>query len=59
MAKSHICQRVSFAESAASGQTTMETNPKGQATQEIKLLVKELLKWERKLISVKSQRIES
>lgn len=59
VAQNQICQRVSFAESAASGQTTMETNPKGQATQEIKLLVKELLKWERKLISVKSQRIES
>ena len=59
VAQNQICQRVSFAESAASGQTTMETNPKGQATQEIKLLVKELLKWERKLISVKSQRMES
>ena len=45
VAKNHICQRVGFAESAASGQTTTETNPKGRATKEIKLLVEELLKW--------------
>jgi len=45
VAKNQICQRVSFAESAASGQTTMETHPKGRATKEIELLAKELLKW--------------
>jgi chromosome partitioning protein len=40
-----ISQRVGFAESAASGQTVMETDPKGRATKEIKALVEELLKW--------------
>jgi chromosome partitioning protein len=41
--RSQICQRVSFAESAASGQTVLETEPKGQAAQEIQTLVNELL----------------
>jgi chromosome partitioning protein len=41
--RSQICQRVSFAESAASGQTVMEIDPNGQAAQEIIVLVNELL----------------
>jgi chromosome partitioning protein len=41
--RSQICQRVSFAESAASGQTVMEIDPNGQAAQEINALVNELL----------------
>jgi chromosome partitioning protein len=41
--RSQICQRVGFAESAASGQTVLETDPKGQAAQEIQSLVQELL----------------
>lgn len=43
VAESHVCQRVAFAESAGMGQTVLETEPKGQATKEIKALVKELL----------------
>jgi cellulose biosynthesis protein BcsQ len=34
---------VSFAESAASGQTVMEIDPNGQAAQEINVLMNELL----------------
>lgn len=41
--KAHICQRIQFAESAATGQTVMEIDPKGRAAQEIKALVDELL----------------
>jgi chromosome partitioning protein len=41
--RSPICQRVSFAESAANGQTVLETEPNGQAAQEIHALVNELL----------------
>jgi chromosome partitioning protein len=41
--RSQICQRVSFAESAASGQTVLEIDPNGQAAQEINVLVNELL----------------
>jgi chromosome partitioning protein len=41
--RSQICQRVSFAESAASGQTVLEIDPNGQAAQEIQALVNELL----------------
>jgi chromosome partitioning protein len=41
--KSQITQRVSFAESAATGQTVLETEPNGQASKEIKALVKELM----------------
>lgn len=41
--KSQVCQRVAFAESAASGQTVLETEPKGQAAKEIVALVDELL----------------
>jgi chromosome partitioning protein len=43
VAQTHICQRVGFAESAASGQTVLETDPKGRAAKEVKALVKELL----------------
>jgi chromosome partitioning protein len=41
--RSQICQRVAFAECAASGQTVFETEPNGLAAKETKLLVKELL----------------
>ena len=41
--RSYICQRVSFAESAATGQTVLETAPKGQAAKEITALADELL----------------
>jgi chromosome partitioning protein len=40
--RSQVCQRVAFAESAASGQTVLETEPNSQAAQEIKALVDEL-----------------
>jgi chromosome partitioning protein len=36
---------VSFAESAATGQTVLETEPNGQASKEIKALVKELMEY--------------
>ena len=41
--KSQICQRVSFAECAATGQTVLETEPDSLASKEIKALVKEIL----------------
>ena len=41
--KSQISQRVSFAESAASGQTVLELDPKSLASKEINALVKEIL----------------
>ncbi len=41
--KSQISQRVGFAESAASGQTVLETDPKSLASKEINALVKEIL----------------
>jgi chromosome partitioning protein len=41
--KAQICQRVSFAESAAGGLTVLETDPEGTASQEIKNLVTEIL----------------
>ena len=41
--RSQICQRVAFAESAASGQTVLETDAKGAAAQEINALTDELL----------------
>ncbi len=37
-----VCQRVSFAESAAQGETVLETAPESTASQEIQALVKEL-----------------
>lgn len=40
---SQICQRVSFAECAATGQTVLETEPDSLASKEIKALVKEIL----------------
>ena len=45
VAKTGICQRVAFAESAASGQTVMKLNNKSSASKEIKALVKELLSY--------------
>ncbi len=41
--RTHICQRVSFAESAASGETVLETEPQSKASQEIEALVKEMV----------------
>lgn len=38
-----VCQRVPFAESAATGQTVLETHAKGQAAKEIVALTDELL----------------
>ena len=40
--KAQVCQRVSFAESAAQGQTVLETDPNSLASQEIKALVSEV-----------------
>jgi chromosome partitioning protein len=40
---SQICQRVAFAESAATGMTVLETEPHGLAAQEIEALVTEIL----------------
>jgi chromosome partitioning protein len=41
--EAQICQRVAFAESAASGQTVLETSPTGAAAKEIVKLTKELI----------------
>ena len=41
--KSHVCQRVIFAKSAASGMTVFDMEPEGKAAQEIINLVDELL----------------
>lgn len=41
--QAHICQRVAFAETAATGQTVLETDSKSAAAEEIKALVRELL----------------
>ena len=41
--KSQICQRVVFAESAATGQTVLETAPNSAAAKEIKAIAKEIL----------------
>ena len=41
--KSQVCQRVPFAESAAAGQTVMETDSRGQAAKEILNLTQEIL----------------
>ena len=41
--KAQVCQRVSFAESAGTGHTVLETEPDGPAAQEIKALVKEIM----------------
>ena len=45
VAKVGVCQRVAFAESAASGQTVMELDRKSSASREITALVKELLSY--------------
>jgi chromosome partitioning protein len=41
--KAQICQRVSFAESAARGQTVLETEPESTASQEVQALTKEVM----------------
>jgi chromosome partitioning protein len=41
--RSQLCQRVSFAESAATGKTVFETDPNGTAAKEVKALVNELI----------------
>jgi chromosome partitioning protein len=41
--KAQICQRVSFAESAARGQTVLETEPESIASQEVQALTKEVM----------------
>lgn len=43
--KAEICQRVSFAESAAQGRTVIETDPESLASKEINALVKEVLEF--------------
>jgi chromosome partitioning protein len=43
--KAEICQRVSFAESAAQGRTVLETDPESLASKEITALVKEVLEF--------------
>ena len=48
VASNHISQRVGFAQLTASGQTVMETDPKGRDIKEIKRLVKELLRYGQK-----------
>jgi chromosome partitioning protein len=41
--KASLCQRVSFAESAASGRTVLETDPQGPAAGEVRAVVAEIL----------------
>ena len=41
--EAQVCQRVPFAESAATGRTVLESDPKGQAAKEITALTNELL----------------
>jgi len=41
--RSQVCQRIAFAESAATGQTVLEIEPKGQAAKEIVALAREIL----------------
>jgi chromosome partitioning protein len=41
--KASLCQRVSFAESAASGRTVLETDPQGAAAGEVRGVVAEIL----------------
>jgi chromosome partitioning protein len=43
--RSQVCQRVAFAECAATGQTVFETEPNGLAAKETNLLVKELMEF--------------
>lgn len=42
--KSHICQRVAFAEAAAQGKTVLDIEPNGKSSLEIENLMKEILK---------------
>jgi chromosome partitioning protein len=42
--KSHVCQRVIFAESAAIGSTVIEHDPNSTASAEIRALVDEILR---------------
>lgn len=42
--KSHICQRVIFAEAAASGKTVFDLDPESKASEEIRSLVDEIIK---------------
>jgi chromosome partitioning protein len=42
--EAQICQRVLFAESAATGKTVFEIDPNGQAADEIQKLTNEILK---------------
>lgn len=41
--KSQVCQRVSFAESAAQGKTVLETERDSLASQEVRSLFKEVM----------------
>lgn len=41
--KVSLCQRVSYAESAGAGLTVLETEPKGAAANEIRMLLKEIM----------------
>jgi chromosome partitioning protein len=41
--KASLCQRVGFAESAASGRTVLETDPQGLAAGEVRGVVAEIL----------------
>jgi chromosome partitioning protein len=43
--KAAVCQRVGFAETAAAGQTVLETDPHGHAAQEIRALVTEIVEY--------------
>jgi chromosome partitioning protein len=43
--KSHICQRVNFAETAAEGKTVLETNAENPASQEIESLTSEIMEF--------------
>jgi len=55
--KAAISQRVSFAESAAVGQTVLETEPNGSAAQEIRAMLSELMEvgHERKIRQLQSE----
>lgn len=44
---SHICQRVIFAEAAASGKTVFDLEPESKASEEIEKLVNEIIGTER------------
>lgn len=41
--KSQLCQRVGFAETAGEGKTVLETDPDGNASEEVKALINELM----------------